>query len=231
MIKSFLGETRSFCCCLHFGCFGQSSLKVTHSGDCCPALTVMSLSVWGRTIGRGFVRDSHGRCVILLRPIPASQLSKETKLYQTLVIVTVKCHIKGMYRRCHPNMFPHNVNASSSRIVPYLEGTCGRYFGSFLRASSCELSKSRLLAFDSSCQTCYLSYISLITTNLSPTVPRMPYSHTHTSSSSILSNQIVSVSGSSAIAILLALSSPPLLAANTNSAARNSSTLPRNGRR
>jgi hypothetical protein len=41
IVKSFVGETMSFWWCLRFGCFGQSSLKVTHSGNCCPAVTVM----------------------------------------------------------------------------------------------------------------------------------------------------------------------------------------------
>lgn len=66
------------------------------------------------------------------QPIPASQSSLQTEVHQPRVIATVKCHSTGMYRRCRRDMFPQKVDANSSRIVPYLEGTCGRYLGAFL---------------------------------------------------------------------------------------------------
>ena len=95
-------------------------------------------------------------------------------------------------------MFPHKVDANSSSIVPYLAGTCDRYLDASLE----------------------LWLVVEDPLSLSHVLQLFTFS--------ILSDQIVSVSGSSAIAILTALLLP---VANTNSAARYSSTLPRNGRR
>ena len=92
------------------------------------------------------MRHGHGRCVVVFRPIPASQSSKQTKVYQPRVIATVKSHSKGMYRRCHQDMFPHNVDASSSRIVPYLAGTCDCYLSWCFPRFACQKSKSPSLS-------------------------------------------------------------------------------------
>jgi hypothetical protein len=99
------------------------------------------------------MRHGHGRCVVVFRPIRASQSSKQTKVCQPHVIATVKCHPKGMYRRCHEDMFPHNVDASSSRIVPYLAGTCDCYLGAF-QGSPLNCQKSLSFSSSTICITC-----------------------------------------------------------------------------